>query len=390
VWGMRGSRWVWMALWAICALMIAPAAWSAPEGKNALAVHVVAVKSDEALDQAEALTTALKKAVIHSDGWSLGKSEEALEFRMLQLGCTSVDADCQTKIADFLKADRFLWAEIEFDGKDKAKVSGTLNFFVRGKGTNKIEIAYPASYTDPNSDWLLEEAEKMVAKVTGGAPMGTLVVNTNGVAGEVFLDGESMGDIAATGRTFDVKAGAHKVLVKADGYEDAEGSGTVLPNGSVTVTLTMVAITKAPPPDFRLIGGIAALTVGVAAGAVGLWSSLEVNGIDNDDLWVRYTDAVPEGMDACDQATDGAPGSTFPSQFLGDRDKLVEMCDDAATFEVIQAVMYPVAAVSAGVGIFLIGTSRFASGEDGDSESAIQVHPMIGPDLQAIAVSYSF
>jgi hypothetical protein len=386
---MRDKR-GWMALFvALVVLAIAPAAWSAPKGENALVVHVVAVKSDEALDQAEALTTALKKAVIHSSGWSLGESEQALEFLALKLECASIDTTCEAKIAEVLKADRFLWAEIAFDPKDKSKVVGTLAFYVKGQPTKKVSFTYPANYTDPNSDWLIDEAKKIVNDVTGGAPAGNLKVMTGGVAGQIVIDGQDMGALPAAGKTFELKSGPHQVLVKAPGYEDAEGTATVKPSTTVELTLGMVAIEKAPPPDFRLIGGIAALTIGVAAGAVGLWSSLEVNGIDQDEEWQAFTASVPQDLDACQQARDGRAGIDFAKQFEADRQKFVDMCDDAATFEVLQAVMYPIAAVSAGVGIFLIGTSNFATGEEGDA-GAITIQPVISPELGAVAIGYTF
>ena len=107
-------RWVGklFALCGVVSLLLtvgAGRAEAASPGPDALPVHVVAVKSLEALDQAQALTNALKKAVRDSEGWSLGDSNQSLEFLAIQMKCAEpIDAACEARIADQLKADRYL------------------------------------------------------------------------------------------------------------------------------------------------------------------------------------------------------------------------------------------------------------------------------------------
>jgi PEGA domain-containing protein len=370
---------------SICVLAFGASALGAAPGPDALPVHVVAVKSEEALDQAEALTQALRKAIRDSDGWSLGDSSQSLEFLAVKMGCQEpIDAACETRIADVLKADRYLWAVIQFEDKAQSNIVGTLNFYVRGKGTNKVPLKYTANLTDPTMDALIEVARDAVSKATGGPPKGTLKISTGGVAGQLYIDEKPVGALPAEGTELQLPAGDHHLLVKAPGYADAEATASVKPATSVEVSLTMVEQAEDKPIDGRLVGGIAALAVGVGTGAVGLWAALEVNKIRNDDAFTSYQDGFSDATNVCEQADLGVPSKGNPTVSPAD---VSDQCGKASTYEILQAVMFPVAGVAAGVGIFLLGTSSLAGG---DEDAAIVVQPIVGPGLAAAAVTARF
>lgn len=376
---------------SIVAMSVALPVWAAPPGPGALPVHVTAVKSDDALDQAEALTTALRKAVLNSDGWSLGDSEQSLEFLALKMKCSEpIDAACEGRIAEVLKADRFIWAVIAFDGADNSKVKGTVNFFVRGKGTQQHQLSYSANLTDPNADALISVAESALAAVTGGAPQGTLKVSAGGVAGQIFIDDKPLGALEASGGTYQLPAGEHRVVVKSPGYEDAEGTASLKPATTVELTLTLVPVAQEAPIDGRFYAGIGVMAVAVGAGVVGLWASLEVSSKNDSPEWTEFLEDVPQGTDACEAASTGSTGTGS----VNNADGLIGICDDAATMEVLQAVMYPVAGVAAGVGLYLILTSDTLGGGSTDGAdsalSSLKIVPIITPDVGAVSLSYSF
>ncbi len=372
----------WIFLSCLAAMVLSPAmAWADPPGPNALPVHVVSVKSDDAFDQAEALTLAIRKAVRDSKGWSLADSRQSLEYLALKMGCADpIDAACEARIAEVLKADRFLWAVITFEDDSKTAVTGTLNFFVRGEGTKKAPFNYSANLDDANADALVDVARTAVDQVTGGPPKGTLKVSAGGVAGQLFIDGEPVGALAAEGGSFPLASGEHRVLVKAAGYSDAEATATVKPSKTVEVNLSLVPIEEAPPTDLRMIGGFTAIGLGLAAGGVGLWGALQVNDVRNDETWSTHRSTVPQGTNACDAAQ--AAGNVA----------IVDQCDKAATMEIIQAVSFPVAGVAVGVGVYLLGTSSLFGGgeEEGDTPSAFTITPIVSPEVQAMSVQYRF
>src|SRR5688500_13647972 len=71
-----------------------------------LPIAVLTVQTLDAFEQADALTTALKRAVEDAPGWSAAKTEKdyALQVLVLSLGCTDPpDAACEERIAQEIK-----------------------------------------------------------------------------------------------------------------------------------------------------------------------------------------------------------------------------------------------------------------------------------------------
>src|SRR3954469_24743956 len=154
--------------WAVGATLLAgsAAAWGAEPGPDTLPINVIAVQTADADDQAEALTKALRTAVRAMPGWSLGEGDYSLEVLTLSLKCTDPpDANCQSRIADQIKADRFIWGTIQKKGPN---VQGSLYLWVRGKGTNKVPVSYSATLTEANDDALRKIANSSMDQLTGG------------------------------------------------------------------------------------------------------------------------------------------------------------------------------------------------------------------------------
>ena len=107
--------------WVVAPALLAcsASAWGAEPGPDVLPISVIAVQTADADDQAEALTKALRTAVRATPGWSLGEGDYSLEVLTLSLKCPEPpDASCQSRIADQIKADRYIWGVIqkELDG----------------------------------------------------------------------------------------------------------------------------------------------------------------------------------------------------------------------------------------------------------------------------------
>src|SRR5512146_2708397 len=138
---------------------------------------------------------------------------------MLRLKCAEPpDANCQSRIADQIKSDRYVWGTIKKKGKKSEKtglVQGQLNLWVRGKGTSKWPLEYSANLTDQNDDSLRRIAADAMSNLTGGPPKGGIHVRAGNVAGQVFIDGQPVGALKNGEGTFMVAAGPHKVMVKA-------------------------------------------------------------------------------------------------------------------------------------------------------------------------------
>ena len=155
---MRAPR-IGLALTAAAAMTAGSAlSFAAEPGPDTLPISVIAIQTDVADDQAEALTKALRNAVRAMPGWSLGEGDFSLEVLTLSLKCPEPpDASCQSRIADQIKSDRYVWGTIK---KKAGIVRGDVHLWVRGKGTSNQALEYSANLTEAN-----DESLKKIAKI---------------------------------------------------------------------------------------------------------------------------------------------------------------------------------------------------------------------------------
>ena len=352
-------------------------------GPDTLPISVISVQTDAADDQAEALTRALRNAVRAMPGWSLGEGDFSLEVLTLSLKCAEPpDASCQSRIADQIKSDRYVWGTIEKKG---ATVKGALNFWVRGKGTSKVPVDYTSNLTDSTDDTLRRIAATAINELTGGPPKGGVHVKAGDVQGQVFVDGQPLGALKSGDGSFMIPSGPHKITVKAQGYADAESQVVIKPTGAATeVTLVPIPMDVKTSVNWRKVGGFTAIGVGVAAGVVGVISSLQVNSTNKNDnnedtksgVLYNLRLAHPSVSNVCKPA--GAYTlSTTETQACG-----------AQTFETLQTIMYPVAAVAAGLGVYLVATS--ASSAKAPSKTGLHFDPRVGLNGGKLDVIYTW
>lgn len=327
-----------------------PLAHAAEPGPDTLPIHVIAVMTPDADDQAEALTKALRSAVRVTPGWSLGAGDFSFEVLALSLKCPEPpDANCQARIADQIKTDRYVWGTLQRKDKSGAMVKGQLNFWVRGKGTATHKLEYTSNLTEGNDETLKKLALDAMTQLTGGPPKGGVHVKAGRVNGQVFIDGQPIGALKEGDGTYLVPSGQHKVTVKAIGYADAEANVTVKPTGAASeISFSLIPVKEKTVINGRLIGGAVALGVGVASGIVGLVSSLQVNGVVGNEAYDAYRKKTSLDKDACDEAK---PGGSAPDA------NIVSLCDKGKLFNTLQIPMYVIAAVGGGVGIFLLATA---------------------------------
>jgi hypothetical protein len=354
-------------------------AWSAEPGPDTLPITVIAIQPDDADDQAEALTKALRAAVRASQGWSLDPSDNALEVLTLSLKCAAPpDANCQSRIADQIKSDRFVWGTLKHEKKNP-NVVGEVHLWVRGKGTSNWPLNYTANLTEANEDALKKIANDAFSALTGGPPKGSIHVRAGTVAGQVFVDGQPIGALKNGEGTFSAPAGARRVTVKAIGYADAESQVVIKAGARATeVAVTLVERRDAGAINWKRIGGFTALGVGVVFAAVGIASSAQVASVNNDAGYTAYRNMLSTGnSDVCAAA---APGGTLPNSAV------VNQCNKGKMFQTLQIASYPIAAIAGGVGIFLIATS----GRSAPRTGSVKLDPQVGPGVGKLDLSYTW
>lgn len=355
-------------------------------GPNALPIHVITIKTEDADEQADALTTALKAEVRKLDGWSLAQGDYSLEVLTIALRCPSPpDAACQLKIGDEIRSERYIWGTL--DSADNHRVKGTLHMWTRGQGHTNHPLEFSDNLTEPNDESLRAIAREALHALTGGPPKGIVKITVGDVNGQVFVDGELTGTVQNGMTTVFVPSGEHKVEVRAPGYAPASGQVTVRPGSSVALTLEPLTEEQAraaagKPLNFRKIGGYGALVAGGALAAGSLYSALKVNSTNNDATFSDYRQNVPKGIDVCEAAEGQVPP-------LARNGEVADMCSSAKTFQTLQWVFLGLSAVSLGTGAYLLASDK-PKQEQPPPSAKVQVTPVVGSSTGGLDVRLVF
>lgn len=378
---------------------VAPPAHADPPGPNALPVQVVAIRSDDAEDQAEALTQALRSAVRASRGWSLPSGDFSLEVIALALKCGDApDEACQAKIGDYIKAERYVWGTL---GRTKKKqVAASLHLYERGRPTTATEIAYDDNLTEPGDDALKRLAATALEKLTGGPPKGKVHIKTSLKDGDLFVDGQASGPVTNGEQSMQLTAGEHTIEVRSLLAKEV-AQVTVRPLGTVEIALAPAGSERheeasgaadadsTRPAHWQRTAGYVGLGVGGAFALGGLYSMLKVGLIRGDEKYENYRKGFTGDEDVCQAAEAGSlskqPGAATPPEMR-------DMCRQGTTFRTLQWVFFGVGALAAGAGTYLLLTDDEggAQGTASRRRGGIRVTPAVGPGLAAIDVNVTF
>ena len=255
-------------------MFIAPA-YAEPPSSKAQPVYVLAIQTDDADDQADALTQALRWRVRQAQGWSLLESPQSFEMLSIALKCPArPDAGCLQKIADQLHADRYMWGTMV--KRPAGQVTADLHLWTRGKGDADVAEAYSDNLKDASDESLRGVASRLFAKLTGGVSGGTVTIHAGTAKGTVLVDGTERGSLDGGVARVDVPAGSHTITVKVPGFDAQPQTATVAmaSDQDMNFSLTPAGAPAPEPssgPSARKVGEWTAIVVGgglLAAGAV--------------------------------------------------------------------------------------------------------------------------
>jgi len=323
---------------------------------NAPPIQVIAIRSDDAEDQADALTAALRNRVRALRGFSLGDGDYALEVLTLGLKCGEVpDESCQIKIGNQIHADRFVWGSVK-RSKSAKQVVAELHLWTRGRASTKTEFTFSDNLTAPGDDGLrrlVDEAlnvllERQKAPIAGAA------------ASAARPPAPRPASPASTGTP---AAGTPDAPADVSAGSGAESSG-----GSLNSTL-----------------GWTGVGVGAAFIAAGVFSVFRVNAIEGEEKVDRYRQAFRPEVDSCDQAEAGISskiaGAATPAE-------MKDFCSTAGTFQALKFVFFGLGALSAGAGIYFLATDNSASAAR--SGSYFSVTPPFGRSAGRVEFGFRF
>lgn len=142
----------------------------APSTK-AVPLYVLSIWTDDADDQADALTQALRGRVSQTPGFSLLQTSQSFETLAIALKCPpKPDSACLQRIGDQLKADHYLWGLMDRKRASAGEVNVEVHLWTRGKPDVSTRESFADSLKDPNEEPLRAIAAGILGKLTGVTP----------------------------------------------------------------------------------------------------------------------------------------------------------------------------------------------------------------------------
>ncbi|MBX3208629.1 MAG: hypothetical protein KF764_26585 [Labilithrix sp.] len=254
-----------------------------------MSVAVLALDSDDAEEQADALTGALRSRIRASQGWSLVETSQSLGMLTAALRCPTkpISAECEQRIADQIKSERYIFGYVT-KGPQMGQVTAEIHLYQKSKADTVIRESYADNLKDQNDDILRKIAQRVLERL-GGNAVGTIVVRMGGENGEVVVDGDKRVPLQNGTARLDLAPGGHSVEVAVAGQPPQKRNVLVTAGKETVVDLALASTgTPAPAPSdkpfpTRKVVGGGLMLVGVAAGAVALVSAL------------AYSDALEKG-----------------------------------------------------------------------------------------------
>lgn len=376
----------------VVAAVLAAASVASAQGKP---VQVVSIDSDDAEDQADAFTGALKSRVRAQPGWQLGDSSSSLGPLLMALKCPpKPDAPCLGRMGDQLKTDRFFWGTMKKSAGGKS-VTLELHVWARGKADQSVTETYSDNLKDQNDETLRKIAAKLFEKLAGVG--GTAVVPTSGGTvliavhvnvdeGTVFVDGLEKGKINHGVASVEVPVGPHEIEVRSEGKNPASQKITAATGPETSITLELTPATPLPPPGpskpfpVKKVIGFSVAGLGVVAGIIGIVegvSFIDAQGKNDKD----HNNVKNKGIkDFCSDTT----GVTGPMSM---ECKNIKNAESARTLEL---VFFGVGAALIATGTILLITDKGSASTDEKPQTGLRVVPSIGPNGGGIGLVGTF
>src|SRR4051812_11860690 len=128
-------RWVAFVVVLIAVVSMVPRTARADNSSaHSVAVAVLALDSDDAEEQADALTGALRAKIRNSQGWALVETQQSLGMLTAALRCPGkpIPADCEQRISEHLKTDRFIFGYVS-KGPQAGQVTVEVHLYQKSK-----------------------------------------------------------------------------------------------------------------------------------------------------------------------------------------------------------------------------------------------------------------
>lgn len=354
-------------------------------------LQILSIRSDDAFEQADALTAALKLVVQRAPGWQVPPGDFSLEVLVAALDCTDPpNAGCLAEIANRTKSGHFVYGSLYRIGKG---VRADLHVWHAGEQT-PLQFDYSDNLVEPADDALFNLARLALANLLG-LDAGTVAVEVDKDPTTLRWNGRPVGVITGGKGSLVLPTGEHELVAEAVGHRDEKLTVTVVEGETTNVSVLFV-----PPPPVEepapvvvaeeASGGVSTRTalgytsvgLGAALIAGGVFAAVDVQGKSDDADLASYRAALAPSQDACVEARAGKvlPGAPAPAG-------VAELCDSADTLTALQYVFFGLGAAAVGTGAYFL-ISADDSEESGSGRP--QLRARVGHDSAKLDLTLAF
>lgn len=385
-------RWLALAL-VVLAFVLLPRGHAHADQSTAhsVSVAVLALDSDDAEEQADALTGALRSRIRASQGWSLVETSQSLGMLTAALRCQTkpISADCEQRIADQIKSERYIFGYVT-KGPGANQVTAEIHLYQKSKPDTVIRETYADNLKDQNDEALRKIAQRVLERL-GGTAVGTIVVRMGNENGEVIVDGEKRVPLEKGTARLDLSPGSHSVEVAIPGQGPQKRNVLVTAGKETVVDLALATSgpvesprSEKPFPTRKVLGG-GLVAGGLAAGTVSVITLLAyLNALDKGEQIQSSTNPLDAKL------PDGKKADEACGKELDNNEAICQANADANKNSTIAWV------TGIGGGVLLLAGAYFlVTDGGGDSEKAAaknktRIVPTFGRSSGGLMLSGSF
>ena len=385
-------RWLvgaWLA--ALLVLLARPA--HADGTAHTVPVAVLTLDSDDAEENADSLTLALRSRIRASQGWSLTETSQSVGMLTAALQCPSkpIPADCEQRIADQIKTDRYIYGFVT-RGSQANQVTAEIHLYQKSKPDTVIRESYAENLKDQNDDTLRKIAQRVLDRL-GNNAVGTIVVKMGAESGEVIVDGDKRIPLQSGSARLELAPGSHSVEVLVGGRTQKRN---VLVNvGKETVVDLSLAASDGvvedpgqpgrPFPTRKVVGG-GMMALGAAGVVVGVLEFVAYKNRQDDGKAAQKdpnhaVQKVPPGKEASD---------VCGTADLPDNSVICKANSAAKQDSALGWVFTGVGAALLGAGAYVFFTQSSGSSDKPASPRNPKIVPNVGPTYGGLTLSGAF
>jgi hypothetical protein len=290
-------------------------------------LYMLSIGTDDADDEADGLTHALRAYIRSMRGWPLGETVQSFETLAIALRCPKIpDTTCLQRIGDQLHAEHFVWGTLARG--QRGEVSVELHMWRRGDAELVASAAYSDVLKDATDPRLRAIAKILLEKLTETQMTGAILIEAATLEADVIVDGVARGSLKDGTARVVVSEGTHTIELRGADARATPRTVTVMGGKDLTVDFSPAKELPAIPEQHervsyaRPILAYSAIVLGatslVVAGIEGLnWqkdksaSAQDRSNVPSSVHDVCESSVSAAAQDACDKSRDAKMVSTL-------------------------------------------------------------------------------